>query len=492
MDIEDNIRIGVAGIFHSGKDRLTEAATTLYPDTTTALLKGNLWVPDEIISRKEKRNKELFDLYSRSPEKYAFPYQMECLANRLACQQLVDKDAGIVLQNQPLAVERATYGEANKDYLGEFFPIYDNMSRAIIARTKPVHVLVYLQVKEEQLPVILQRISASGRDGEKKFVDDPSYLLKLIRSHEAYMKECRIPVISVDATHPAFAKDYEDKEHHLKSVLEHLVRETRRYKAPPRLELWQWEAVDYNPAQQASRVGRRQVRNHVQQMNAIISTAGIVSGGKSGLAEMIADQLDINVSRELSGRNNEIVDPELFRFLDALAAFKAGKIPLEELRGPCYDLQVHLIAERPRKRKKFIAKGKAFIEDRSIEEDEEIFWRLFHDVHTSLTTQQYETLKQKAAVAAQETPQPHLYIGVMRSALEAKQLSIGRGRDVEQGAWSLADMQKMESYFHDFFSVKNPKIMLDMQKFNSDSEIHRGWLWQEMMWELMKREEERK
>lgn len=501
---EDNIRIGIAGMPHAGKDRLTEAATGQYADTLKQIVEGNFWVPDSIISRKEERSKELFAKYSADPEGYAFRYQMNCLANRLKCQQTADNDSGIVLQAEPPEVEKATYGEANRGFMGEDFSIYENMAGAVIGRTKPVHFLVYLQVKEEGLPVILDRIARNGREGEKKFLQDPSYLLRHIQLHEEYMKNCCTRVITVDATHPAFGKDNLDPDQHLKGILEHIVQEVRTYKPAPRLALWQWEAVDYNSAQDAARVGRRQLRKLMKELKPIMCSAGLVSGGKSGLAAMVADSLDIKLCKELSGKNNEIVDKELLRFLDALSKLKTGKISLEELSGPCYDLQVHLRHERPARRKALMEEKErgtfeakeAFIEDRSDEEDEGIFWKLFHEVHHSLSDGQYANLLKLAAEVKKDTPKPDLYLCVKRSALGAKKLCIGRDRGVEQDAWSLADMQHMEGLYPKFFETLEPRIELDMGdeegKFDSDKEIHRGWLWQEMMIPLLKQKEQRK
>lgn len=496
---EDNIRIGIAGMPHAGKDQLTKAATEQYASTMKQIVEGNFWVPDSVVSRKEERSKELFAKYSADPEGYAFRYQVNCLANRLKCQQTADKDSGIVLQAEPPEVERATYGEANRRFMGEDFSIYENMAGAVIGRTKPVHFLVYLQVKEEGLPVILDRITRYGREGEKKFLKDPSYLLNHIQLHEDYMKNCRTRVITIDATHPAFGKDYVDPDQHLKGVLEHIVQEVRTYKPVRQLPLWEWEAIDYNSAQDAARVGRRQLRKLMGELKPCISTAGLVSIGKSGLAAMVADSLDIELSRELSGKNNVIVDKELLLFLDALAKYNTGKITWEEVSRPCYDLQVHLRHERPARRKMFMEEKngifkpkEAFIEDRSDEEDREIFWKLFHDVHHTLSDGQYKNLLQLADEVAKTTIKPDLYLCLTRSALEAKKMSVGRGRDVEQEAWSLKDMRYMEALYPTFFASLEPRVELNAKEFDSDKEIHRGWLWQEMMIPLLKQKEQRK
>lgn len=495
MNLKDNIRVGVSGVIQSGKDQFTEAATGIYQDILLEALTGNFWVPHQVVSHTEKRNRELFRKYSAQPEKYAFAYQMECLANRQACQKIVDSESGLVLQNEPLDVERATFGEANKDYMGEFFPIYDNVSRQAISSAKKVDLHVYLQVKDEEKGIseLLDRIKCYGREGEKKFIQEPSYLVQLIRYHENFFKEVKIPVIYVDATHPSFRKDRQDKEH-LKTVLAGVAKDIRKYESPPRLKLFEWEAVeeyDHNRAHQAARFGRRHLRDYLAKNQKIITLAGLVSSGKTGLAELISDELEIALSRELSGRNVEVRDNYLGNFLNALSDFKLGKIPMEDLRKHCYALQEHLIPQRSERRQKFFDTGKSFVEDRSPVEDPCIFWKHFQEPGY-LTEEQVSHLQSMAVEAYSKAPKSDLLIKVLRPAQQCRQLAIGRGRDAEKAGWRLEDLEHMERLFRDFFrdmeqyqSHKGPKFELDMEKFNLDSEIHRGFLWQEMMFHLM-------
>lgn len=492
----DSITFGLSGVLGSGKDILSEAITETYRDEFLRFLQGNFWVPQEIVCPTERRNKDLFQGYSEDPHRYAFPYQAECLANRMECQRAVDRTQGIVLQKQPLAVERATFGEANRGYMGDLFQTYDNLSNQAIAGARPVDVHIYLRFGEEDIPELQERIRASGRPGEQKYCQDPSYLLDHIRLHESYFESCSgIPVITIDATHPAFRKDSPDKNY-LQEVIKDIVTQAREFIKPPRFPLYKWEQMDYNTAQEAARRGRFQLRDCLKEELRILSFAGLVSSNKTGLAKLVSAELEMGLTQELEGRNSVINDPLLFTFLDAKRAYELGRIPIHEVREHCYNLQVSLIEKRPSTREEAFARGRSFGEDRSIEEDPEIFWPLFVE-QGFLTVDQVVELEQMAKERYGRTIKSDLLIQTQRPALDCKILSIGRGREVEQEAWTLEDMEIMEGLYNDrdgrdfvtrardYGALKGPSLVIDMTKFKSDNNRHLGWLWQEIMHELM-------
>ncbi len=492
----DSFTFGISGVLGSGKDQLTEAMTGQYKDSTFGLILGNFWVPPEVVCPKEERNKELFQLFSEEPERYAFPYQVECLANRMACQREVDRTTGILLQKQPLTVERATFGEANRDQMGELFPTYENLSRQAIATARPVDVHLYLRLTEDDLLELLGRIERSGRPGEKRFLQEPEYLRHLIRLHEDYFTSCRdIPVIRIDATHPAFRKDYEDKSH-LQTIIEDAVAQVRKMLALPRFPLYHWNEIDHNTAQEAEYRGRLQLRDYLARIQRIISFAGLVSSGKTGLARLVGRELEIDVALELEGRNSVIQNPLLWEFLASRQAYRLGKTSIEEVREKCYALQVDLIEKRPATREELFAEGRSFAEDRSIEEDSEIFWPLFLE-QGFLTREQFSRLEQKAGERYARTKKADILIQTGRPALDCKVMSLRRGRGVEQEAWTIEDMLRMENYFacidgKSFLdramargALKGPRFAIDMTNFDPDKKIHLGWLWQEIMHELL-------
>jgi deoxyadenosine/deoxycytidine kinase len=488
MYIKNDLRYGLVGFPHVGKGPLKEAITQTFRDEFLKVGLGNVFIPEQVKYLEEKKNPELVEKFYRNRGKFAARLQRDFQANRAHCQKEVENSSGYLLQNSPPAAERAIYMEANKDAIGEDFACLDNMSQAQIANSEPPDIILNVFARESQLGVIFDRIEKQGTKGEASyFRKDPSLLLRYARLQKEYMKTCPIPVINIDATHPAFGKDHTDKSH-LETVVQDIVRQTREMKRPPRFPLWQWDMINLYQAQDASRRGRNQLRRIMAEHQYGISSASVVSGGKSTISAMIADSLDINLSKELSGDNNQIDDKELLRFLTALGQFKAGKISLSELVKPTEDLQDHLVEERPARRDEYWAMGKSFIQDRDDEEDKDIFWKLFHEVHGSIRKQKYEQLKRKFARRQKKTKQPDLYVCINRSGLEAKQMSIERGRGVEQEAWSLEDMEYMSRQYIPLFQKFKRKVIIDMvdgkPRFDSDREVHRGWLWQEMLHEL--------
>ncbi len=137
------------------------------------------------------------------------------------------------------------------------------------------------------------------------------------------------------------------------------------------------------------------------------------------------------------------------------------------------------------------------MEDRSPVEDPCIFWKHFQQAGF-LTGEQVAGLRSMAIEQYSQAPKSDLLIKILRPAWRCRQLTIGRGRDAEKAGWRLEDLEHMEGLFRNLFnemeqyqSHKGPKFELDLEKFNSDSSIHLGYLWQEIMFHLLETEESR-
>src|SRR3989338_7329290 len=117
MQLEDKITIALAGPIKSGKEILA-AKAPLYQNILFQALQGNYWVPSRLTLVKEEQDATLFEKYSAEPEKYAFEFQIRCLASRLEQQDVVDAASGMVLLGQPLGIDRQVYAEANRQALG--------------------------------------------------------------------------------------------------------------------------------------------------------------------------------------------------------------------------------------------------------------------------------------------------------------------------------------------------------------------------------------
>ncbi|MBI2146172.1 deoxynucleoside kinase [Candidatus Woesearchaeota archaeon] len=470
MLLEDKITIALAGPIKSGKDILAAQAQE-FRETLFGCLQGNYWVPQQLKVLKEEQDKTLFEQYSADPKQYAFEFQMRCLASRLEQQDKVDDASGLVLLGQPLEIDRHIYAEANREKIGSSFVTYENLHREVAKRVKTPDLWIYLRVEERNLDILLERIRENGRPGEKKFLDDPTYLVQNIRLNEEFFKHVRQPVIEIDATHPVFSGK-EDGTYVWK-LFEHLTQEIRRYKQPPRLTLDEWEAVDYNQAQEGMWKAQTQLRQYLREHQKIIAMAGPVGLGKTGFAQLLGQRLEIGVLRELDGSNDEIKDLLLDRFLRDKPRY-------------CYDLQSHLIPKRTTARKELHAKGKSFVEDRSPVEDQSIFWRRFHE-QGYLSDEQLSELKARARHAYADAPTSDLIIKLYRTPQECRKMILKRGRPQEVAAWPLSELRAMEPLYADFFedmeqygSHAGPKIEFNLQELDPKNDIHKGYIFQEI------------
>lgn len=483
LHLEDKITIAVGGPIKAGKDILLENAPA-YQDTLFHSLRGNFWVPAELSTVAQEHNQELFERYSAHPEKYAFEFQCACLANRLTQQTEVDAASGLVFHGQPLEIDRHIYAEANRSKMGESFVTYEKVYEEVRQRVSSPKVWIYLRVPEEKIEVLLGRIRTSGREGERKFLDNPSYLIEIVRRNELFFKKVvRQPVIEVDATHPIFGG--ESNPEYLKRVYQDITDKIYEYGRPPHLTLDEWEAVDHNQAQNGMREARRQLQQYLIEHQTIITIAGLVGSSKTGTAELLSAELNLDIMRELSGKHNAIADELLDKFL-------------RDKKKYGYDLQKSLIPKRIGMRKDQCASGKSFVEDRSPVEDQSIFWRKLYQ-QEYLSDAQMGELIGLAKEAYAPAPKSDLIIKLLRSPRECRRMILKRGRSVEIRAWPEKELEAMKIFYDDLFSDMDkygshngPKIELDLEEWNAKNTTHWGFLFQEILHRLLERDEKKK
>src|SRR3989338_3735788 len=488
LRLEDKITIAVGGPIKAGKDVLLENASA-YQDTICTSLRGNFWVPSELKTISEEHNPELFERYSAHEEKYAFEFQSACLANRLAQQREVDSSSGLVFHGQPLEIDREIYAEANRENIGESFATYEKVYEEVRQRVSPPDVWIYLRVPEDKIEVLLDRIKTNGREGEKKFLQEPSYLIEIVRRNEQFFKEVvRQPVIEVDATHPIFGG--ESNPEYLKKVYQNIADKIYEYNRPPHLTLDEWEAVDHNRAQNGMREARSQLQKYLTEHQTIITIAGLVGSSKTGTAELLSAELGIDIMRELSGKHNTIADELLDKFL-------------RDKKTYAYALQKSLIPKRIGMRMEQYASGKSFVEDRSPVEDQSIFWRRLHQ-QGYLSDAQMQELVGLAKADYAAAPQSDLMIKLLRSPRECRKMILKRGRPAEIKAWSEPELKAMKVFYDDLFedmdkygSHDGPTIKLPLQKldaransegWNAKNTTHWGFLFQEILHSLLERD----
>ncbi len=481
LQLEDKITIGIAGPIKAGKDILAKYAKD-YQNTLFQSLQGNFWIPQQLTIINEQQNVDLFERYSQHPQQYAFEFQTACIANRLAQQNQVDNSTGLVLLGQPLEIDRHIYAEANKQNLGNSFPTYEQLYAEVKKRVTSPDIWIYVRIKEDQLPVLLDRIAKHGRPGEKKFLQDPSYLRENISLNEQFFATVRQPVITLDGTIKFFNQDNTPLNTTLAAQLyTTIAQQINQYKSPHNLTLDEWEAIDYNRAQNGVREAKRQLRTYLQQHQKILTIAGPVGAGKTGLAELISHELDISIFRELDGKNDQIIDELLFKFLNDKKTY-------------AYDLQKSLLPKRVNARIELAQKNKSFIEDRSPVEDQSIFWRRLHQ-QGYLSNEQLSELKTLAIQSYQTAPTSDVLIQLLRSPTECRKMILNRGRLPEVKAWPQEELVAMQTLYDDFVqdikqygSHNGPAVDINLHQFNPKNTIHQGYLWQEILHGLLEQE----
>ena len=483
LHLEDKITIAVGGPIKAGKDFFLRYVDK-YKETLYSCLQGNFWVPQQVQVISEEHNQELFRRYSAQPERYAFEFQMACLSNRLAQQTKVDTAQGLVFHGQPLEIDRHIYAEANRQHIGDAFSTYEQLYEQVRKRVTSPDVWIYLRIPEKKIGILLDRIRSHGREGEQKFLDDHSYLRENIQKNEYFFKHIvRQPVITIDATDPVFGTDNDEGQ--LLSLYQTIAAQIQEYKQPPRLTLLEWKAVDYNRAQKGTREARRQLRKYLAAHQTIITMAGLVGVSKTSMAELLQEELDIDIMRELSGGNDAIVDELLAHFL------------LDKKRYG-YELQRSLIPKRIGRRKQQYQSGRSFVEDRSPVEDQSIFWRRLRQ-QGYLSSSQIKELIGLAKKAYAAAPQSDLMIKLLRTPQACREMILARGRPQEIAAWPEAELEKMKLLYDDLFhdmrkygSHDGPTLELDLATFDPKNTIHLGHLWQEMLHSFLEWEERKK
>ncbi len=486
LHVQDNITLGLLGIIAAGKTTLTEAAQN--PEFThnllDPLLLGNFWVPPTVSISPEGVNQRLLDRYGEDPQGVAFEFQVAQFANRFRRHKDVEGNSGVNIVDMPIAADRWGYAVANRENMGSSFESYVEMFDDVSPNAKEPDAYVYLRVPRERIDVVLDRIRARKRPAEQGFLQDPSYLLRLIDVYDEFHTHVTRPVITVDATgFTPRERGGLDREY-LSRTLDQIAVEARRYCRPPRLTIDMWEAVDFNTAQKAARTAKRQLRGYLRQNQRILTIAGLVAAGKTGFGETLSDDLDIELVRELQGRNDTVSDELVSKFL-------------RDKQRYCFELQKYLTPKRSEARRKAWATGKSFVEDRTPEEDQIIFHRRFRE-QGYLTDEQFRELRILAISTYSAAPKSHCMILLEGDPKTSRRRALLRGRAEEVNAWPEEELQELRKLYEDFFdrvdellAHDGSRVTIDTAKVDIDKEIHRGYVFQQILLGMLD-EDERK
>ncbi|MEK6900875.1 MAG: deoxynucleoside kinase, partial [Nanoarchaeota archaeon] len=436
LQIPDNINLGIFGGIGVGKTTTTHALRT--PEYKTHLLDhlllGNFWVPPQIHISEEGISRELFEEYSRDQRAYAFPFQIAQFANRFVRELEMAGKPGVNVIDMPTDADRWGYGEANRENMGELlFKVYAHLFDVVSSQGKGPEALIYLRVPPESIDVPLERIRMRGRPQEQQFLQDPSYLLTLIGFYEKMAAESRKPVITIDATQIQLGTDGSLEGNSVKKAVEYIAQEYRRHFPLRQLTLDEWEAVDHNTAQKAAWSARQQLSGYLQRQQKILTVAGVVGAGKTGLAELLAGELAIGISRELDGKNDQIADDLLDKFLKDKPKY-------------CFDLQKKLTPKRAQARREKHAEGKSFVEDRTPEEDQLVFHRRFQE-QGYLTNEQVGELYALAQRTYADMPKSDCMVLILRNPRAARKMILARGRPQEIAAWPEEELRLMSRFY---------------------------------------------
>ncbi|MBI4152668.1 deoxynucleoside kinase [Candidatus Woesearchaeota archaeon] len=224
------------------------------------------------------------------------------------------------------------------------------------------------------------------------------------------------------------------------------------------------------------------LRQYLKDTPTIITVAGNVGLGKTTTAEIMADGLEIAISREL---DNAIFDQSLlWKFIEA---------PADEKPQHCYVLQQDFVYRRLEARRKQAHLGKSFIEDRSPEEDPLIMHPHFVN-RGYLTRQQYALLQELWKAQENKTPPSEIMLVLQGSARLAREGIEKRGRLGESDTWQEErDLKPMAELYKQFPAAvgqyglhKGAIVEIDRQVLDPLQDSHRERIYRSMLSGLRK------
>ncbi|MBI2102436.1 deoxynucleoside kinase [Candidatus Woesearchaeota archaeon] len=222
---------------------------------------------------------------------------------------------------------------------------------------------------------------------------------------------------------------------------------------------------------------KEKLQHCLERTPTIITVAGNIGLGKSTLAELISQDLEIPGSYEL---DNRVMNVDLLmRFI---------KAPFEEKAQHCYNLEVDLCNRRVDARRTRALRGQSFIEDRTPEEDPAVLHPHLANLGY-LNREQYDDLQQLWKSQAGKTPRSGIMLLLHASAEVARAGIERRGREGELDAWQLERDLRPLKELYDVFPERVPQyglhqgpiILIDREVTDTLNPQHRERIYRSIM-----------
>ena len=459
----ENFRIGIIGNIGAGKSTLVKAAKEA--PYCNILMEHFPSLKDcaSVHSFKEEFNPNVLDAYYTDPVKNAFLAQVEFLNGRLERQKEIESCMGIVLEDRTLAEDYHVFGKAQYN-MGSMtkteFESYQRTFNLMYEKVRQPDVVVYLRASVDTL---LERIAKRGRVSEKKITRE--YLSLLNELYEEFISRhvtCPVVVINADAKM--------DIDLYLEQVFNKISDKIEqldlRITSPG---ISDWVTLSETEATLRAIKAEQRLEKFLHSTSCLINLAGNVGLGKSTLAAIMEQSLNINALYE-----NPEDNPLLESFLG-------------DKKKYCYDLQMDFLKIRSQQRLKGKSGDGSYVKDRSLPEDILIFCQMFYE-DGYLTRSELDMLSCEFKKINSQLPSSDLLIVLQGGSDRAWSLIQHRGREMEvEGGWSYSEIRTLSRLYNRFpdevikFGYhEGPILVLNVDKLDLTNRIHVGYIFEKI------------
>lgn len=466
----ENLRIGICGNIGVGKSTLVEKFSL--PPLSDILLDT---LPGRTNQSKihvfpEEFNSEVLEAFYKDPVRHALTAQIEFFNARLERQQKIAHAQGIVLEDRTLDEDYHIFGKAQL-IQGNMSPAeflaYQRNYRLLTKEISPPDLIIYLQ---SSVDTVMNRIAKRGRIEEKQI---PSEYLKTLNGlyEEFVQHHAKCPMITINAN-----EDCDDNDDYFKRIIERVAEKIKnlnvRITTPG---IHQWVSLPQTRATLKSIKAENTLREYLFNNPKLITIAGLVGLGKSTLAAILEQSMQIKALYEKPEEN-----PLLEQFLG-------------DKKTHAYNLQLHFLEMRSRQRLIGKKGDSSYVKDRSLPEDYLTFSRMLHN-QGYLSDNQLDNLSVNFRKKCLELPDSDLLIILKGSPELAWQRIIQRGRLAEvEGGWNMEDIKFLAQLYDNYgkevkdYGFHNSSILeIDVGKIDFLNRIHLGYVFDEIRGALNK------
>ena len=459
----ENLRIGICGNIGVGKSTLVKKFSL--PPLSDILLDTLPGRTDQskIHVFPEEFNSDVLEAFYTDPIRHALTAQIEFFNGRLERQQRIARAQGIVLEDRTLAEDYHIFGKAQQ-IQGNMSPAeflaYQRNYRLLTKEISPPDLIIYLQSSVE---TVINRIAKRGRTEEKQIPQE--YLKTLNGLYEEFIKHhAKCPVIIINAN-----EDCDDDDDYFKRIIGRVTENIKNLNVritTPRIS--EWVSLPQTRATLKSIKAEKTLREYLDHNPKLITIAGLVGLGKSTLAAILEQSMQIEALYEKPEEN-----PLLEKFLGDKQTY-------------AYELQLHFLNMRSQQRLTGKKGDHSYVKDRSLPEDYLTFSRMLHH-QGYLSENQLDNLSIQFRKKCQELPDSDLLIILKGSPELAWQRIVQRGRLAEvEGGWNIEDIKFLAGLYSTYGKdVKygfhdGPILEIDVGKIDLLNRIHLGYVFDEI------------